>query len=80
MNFESHTFFPSDDTKQILLLSSYLDNRPSSKAVVDREKKRGGREIRKFQYLENEKRFLDEIESIFHSFQRPIIWLKNKNW
>ena len=37
------------------------------KAMADREKKRG-RKIQKYEYLENEKSFLDEIKSIFHSF------------
>ena len=32
------------------------------------EKKEGKTEIQKFEYLENEKSFLDEIENIFHSF------------
>ena len=45
----------------------------SSKAMADREKKRGSTtielmEIQQFEYLENEKRFLDEIKNIFHSF------------
>ena len=35
------------------------------------------KKLRKVEYLENEKSFLDEI--IFHSFWRPIIWWKNKN-
>ena len=35
--------------------------------------------ITKFQYLENEKSFLDEIRNIFHSFWRSILWWKNKN-
>ena len=30
-------------------------------------------EIQKFEYLENEKSFLDEIKNIFHSFWRAII-------
>ena len=30
--------------------------------------KEGRTEIQKFEYLENEKSFLDEIKSIFHSF------------
>ena len=34
--------------------------------MADREKKRG--KIQKFEYLENEKRFLDEIKNTFHSF------------
>ena len=33
--------------------------------MADREEKRGRR---KFEYLENENSFLDEIKSIFHSF------------
>ena len=31
-------------------------------------KKEGEMEIQKFEYLENEKSFLDEIINIFHSF------------
>ena len=38
-----------------------------------------GEKLQKFEYLENEKSFLDEIKNIFHSFWRPIIWSKNKN-
>ena len=33
--------------------------------MADREKRK---EIQKFEYLENEKSFQDEIKSIFHSF------------
>ena len=40
--------------------------------------KKGRAEIQKFDYLENKKTFLDEI-NIFHSFRRAIIWSKNKN-
>ena len=36
--------------------------------MADREKKEGKVEIQKFEYLENEKSFLDEIKRIFHSF------------
>ena len=43
------------------------------KAMADREKKRG-RKIQKYEYLENEKSFLDEIKSVFHSFLKAIIW------
>ena len=32
--------------------------------------------MQKFEYLENEKSFLDEIKNIFHSFWRALIWLK----
>ena len=59
-----------------MLLSSYLDNgwrldfkiylRSSSKAMAKSEKE-GKTEIPKFEYLENEKRFLNEI-SIFPNF------------
>ena len=42
-------------------------------------RKKGRTEIQKFEYLENEKSFLDEIQSIFHSFWKAIIWWKNKN-
>ena len=31
-------------------------------------KKEGNKKIQKFEYLENEKTFLDEIKNIFHSF------------
>ena len=36
------------------------------------------KKLQKYEYLENEKSFLDEIKSIFHSFLRAIIWWKNK--
>ena len=35
--------------------------------------------IQKFEHLENEKSFFDEIKYIFHSFWRAIIWWKIKN-
>ena len=35
--------------------------------MADREKE-GKMETQKFEYLENEKSFLDEIKNIFHSF------------
>ena len=41
------------------------------------EKEEG--KIQKFEYLENEKSFLDDIKNIFHSFWRAIIWWKIKN-
>ena len=34
------------------------------------------KKFQKFEYLENEKNFLDEIKNIFYSFWRPIIWWK----
>ena len=36
--------------------------------MADREKKEGKKKIQKFEYLENEKRFLGEIKTIFHNF------------
>ena len=37
-----------------------------------------GKKLQKFEYLENEKSFLDEIKNIFHSFWKAITWWKNK--
>ena len=39
----------------------------TSKAMADGEKE-GKVEIQKFEYVKNEKSFLDEIKSILHSF------------
>ena len=36
--------------------------------MADREEKNGKREIQKFEYLEKEKSFLDEIKNNFQSF------------
>ena len=36
--------------------------------MADREKREGKTEIQKFECFENEKRFLDEMKNIFHSF------------
>ena len=38
-----------------------------------------GKKSQKFEYLKNEKSFLDEIKNIFHSFWRVITEWKNKN-
>ena len=40
---------------------------------------KGRKKLQKFEYLENEKSFLDEIKNIFHIFWRAVIWWKNKN-
>ena len=40
----------------------------TSKAMADREQKEGKMKIQTFEYLDNEKSFLDEIKTIFHSF------------
>ena len=40
-----------------------------------------GKKLQKFEYLENDKSFLDEIKYIFHSFWRPILFdQKIKIW
>ena len=39
--------------------------------MPDREKER--MEIQKFEYLKNQKRFLDEMKSIFHIYLRAAI-------
>ena len=36
-------------------------------------KKKGRREIQKYEYLKNKKSFLDYLKSIFYSFSRAII-------
>ena len=38
--------------------------------MVDRGKKEEKREIQKFEYLENENNFLDEIKSSFYEYSR----------
>ena len=47
--------------------------------MADMEKKEGKTKIQKFEYLENEKSFLDAIKNIFHSFWRGYHLVKNKN-
>ena len=83
----SYLFFPSQDIKQNVL-SSYLDKWwfwklynqlwSSSKAMVNR-KREGKTETQNFEYLKNEKSFLDEIKSIFYNCLRVIILWKNEN-
>ena len=90
LNWQSFSvipFFPSQDIKQNVLLNSYLDNWrhlnfkiylwSSSKTMTDREKKVKV-EIQKFEHLENEKSFLDEIKGIFHNYLRAIVWWKHE--
>ena len=54
--------------RQLDVINFKIYLKSSSQAMADREKKRGRVEIQKFEYLENEKSFLDEIKNIFHSF------------
>ena len=86
--FQCHTFFPSQDIKQNVLLSSYLNSwwrhklqdwswiKLSSNGWQG--EKEGKVEIQKFEYLNNEKSFLDEMKNILHSFWRAVIWWKIK--
>ena len=46
--------------------------------MADREQK-SETKIQKFEYLENEKSFLDEIKSIFHNIQEISYGAKMKN-
>ena len=39
-----------------------------------REKKQGKTETQKFEYIDNQISFLDEIKSIFRSHLRAVIW------
>ena len=47
-------------------------------APLKLESGKEGKKLQKIEYLENEKSFLDEIKSVFLSFQRAIISWKNK--
>ena len=86
--FQCHTFFPSQDSKQNVFLSSYLDNWwcQTLRFIFDHhlkqwptERKRGKDGNRKIWLSRKRKSFFDEIKSIFHSFWRAIIWWQNKN-
>ena len=46
---------------------------PCSRGNGWQGEKKGNTQIQKFEYLENEKSFLDEIKNIPHSFLRAII-------
>ena len=41
--------------------------------MAHKTKKEGKTKIKKFEYLENEKSFLDEIKSVFHNYLKAII-------
>ena len=49
----------------VIIFKIYIQS--SCKAMADREKKRI-MEVKKFESVKNEKRFLDEIKNIFHDF------------
>ena len=46
---------------------------------VSQKCEKQGKKLQKFEYLDNEKIFFDEIKNTFHSFGRTTIWQKNKN-
>ena len=46
--------------------------------MTEGEEDEGKSEIQKFDYLENEKNFLDEVEIIFHNYLSAIIYWINK--
>ena len=46
--------------------------------MAEGEEDEGKSEIQKFEYLENEKNFLDEVEIIFHIYLSAIIYWINK--
>ena len=90
--FHCHTFFLSQDIKQNMLFSSYLDSwwphklffikiflGSTSEAMADLEKKRGEDENTK-NWISWKRSFLDELKNIFQSFWRAIIWWKIKIW
>ena len=56
----------------------FIFHQPLKKWLEGR--KRGEDRNTKFEYLENEKNFLNEIKSIFHSFWRAIVWREIKIW
>ena len=46
--------------------------------MTEGEEDEGKSEIQKFEYLGNEKNFLDEVESNFHNYLSAIIYWINK--
>ena len=81
--FQCHMLFLSQNIIQNMLLSSYLDkwwwfflNHPLKPWLTGKKERKI--KLQKFEYLENEKSFLDEIKNIFPSFWRAIIRWKIK--
>ena len=54
----------------------FIYNHPLMQLLT--RKKEGKLALQKFKYLENEKRFLDKIKSIFHDYLRAIIRWKHE--
>ena len=57
----------------IIYYSTFICPFESGKHRKERKK------LQKFECLEKEKSFLDEIKNILHSFWRAVIWWKNNN-
>ena len=56
-------------------------NYSTSICLFESEKcRKEGKKLRKIEYLENQKNFLDKIKNTFHGFWRLIIGWKNKIW
>ena len=88
--FQCHTLFLSQDIKQNVLSSSYLDSwwrhkfeiflGSTSTAMADRSKKRGRQRYKNLNISRTKRASLDEIKNIFHSFWRATIWWEIKIW
>ena len=86
--FQHDTFFLSQDIKQNVLLSSYVDiwwhHKLKDLSWIKllnngwQGEKEEKVEIQKFEYLKNEKSFFNEIKDIFRSIWRPFIWWRIK--
>ena len=50
----------------------FIFHHPISQLLTWKKKRK--LEIQKFEYLDNEKSFLDEIKNIFRNYLRAIIW------
>ena len=84
IKFQCHTFFDSQDIKQKFIFRQMMTCKLEDLSWIKlwgndwQGEKEGKMEKQKFEYLKNKKSFLDEIENMFHSFWRAIIWWKIK--
>ena len=79
-----HVLFPSQDIKQKFIIKflfrqlltsqtlRFIFEHPVRQSLTRQRKGKMG--IQTFEYLENEKSFLDEIKTVFHNYFRVIIW------
>ena len=80
--FQHHILFTKNQTKFVIkFLASqtlrFIFNHPLSNDR-EREGDEGKSETQKFEYLENEKNFLDEVKCIFRSYSTIICYIKEK--